>query len=160
MEIYFYCIEESFKKLTSLIKNINKNSDTYLKFKKDIVLYAGNTTHWIVVTYDNFIKDSKINLTIEEKKLFSALKAVDNNQKHELNCIDFGEVGIVGIKCPVNFNEFTFIPKGIVWKNILLDENGDFGSQNKKYNDVLRGKPVWNKLDEAIKIIYKYLCEK
>lgn len=152
MDIYLYCIENSFEKLTSLIELINKNVDEYEKYKNDFILYIGNTIHWIVITYD---KMDKKNFTFEERNLFSALKAVDNHQKHELNYIEFQEVGNVVIKFPVDFSKLSFDPKGIIWKKILLNETGKYGEQNKKYNYLLCNKPVWNKINEAIIILKK-----
>lgn len=143
-EMLLYSMNKAYEELYETIRKQDKDEN-------EVYFRLGSCLHWIVDCYDR-IKDCGI--TEEDKKIFKAIRAANNAQKHIKELYKLHEVSTGGY--PRKYARHYGVK--YIWESIE-DIPLKHNNEKKSYQELFCGGNIINTLEEAKRILERYYKE-
>ncbi|GAB6396348.1 hypothetical protein MOB1_06700 [Faecalimonas mobilis] len=143
-EMLLYSMNKAYEELYETIRKQDKDEN-------EVYFRLGSCLHWIVDCYDR-IKDCGI--TEEDKKIFKAIRAANNAQKHIKELYKLHEVSTGGY--PRKYARHYGVK--YIWESIE-DIPLKHNNEKKSYQELFCGGNIINTLEETKRILERYYKE-
>lgn len=143
-EMLLYSMNKAYEELYETIRKQDMDEN-------EVYFRLGSCLHWIVDCYDR-IKDCGI--TEEDKKIFKAIRAANNAQKHIKELYKLHEVSTGGY--PRKYARHYGVK--YIWESIE-DIPLKHNNEKKSYQELFCGGNIINTLEETKRILERYYKE-
>lgn len=143
-EMLLYSMNKAYEELYETIRKQDKDEN-------EVYFRLGSCLHWIVDCYDR-IKDCGI--IEEDKKIFKAIRAANNAQKHIKELYKLHEVSTGGY--PRKYARHYGVK--YIWESIE-DIPLKHNNEKKSYQELFCGGNIINTLEETKRILERYYKE-